>query len=417
MQLLGFLLVMVYPMLLVPGTQARPHSFTSRSEELIAPKVMIISMWSPEADVWYDRLPDSGLGNLTSSCYHSPGLSMLFPSTCCIEGGAICLQTVGEGEINSAASLMALVLSPRFDLSKTYFLLAGIAGVNPKHGTLGTVALAHYSVQVALQYEIDPRSLPSNFPTGYISYGRNQPHEYPFITYGTEVFELNARLQDEAYDLASKAELSDADGPRQYRSLYVRMGESYMAASQPPSVVRCDTATSDVYYSGSRLSEAFENTTSVWTNGTGIYCMSAQEDNALLEVLVRAAIEKLVDFERVIVLRSGSNFDRAPLNRSDLEHLTDSQQNGFSIAIDNIYNVGVKIVEGIVENWDCKFKGGVKAENYVGDIFGSLGGEPDFGFGSLTRGERVAPDGKDTTLAMKEMDRRKILTQKSLRKV
>lgn len=359
---------------------------------------------------------------------------MLFPSTCCIEGGAICLQTVGEGEINSAASLMALVLSPRFDFSKTYFLLAGIAGVNPKHGTLGTVALAHYSVQVALQYEIDPRSLPSSFPTGYISYGRNQPHEYPFITYGTEVFELNARLQDEAYDLASKAELSDADGPRQYRSLYVRMGESYMAASRPPSVVKCDTATSDVYYSGSRLSEAFENTTSVWTNGTGVYCMSAQEDNALLEVLVRAAIEKLVDFERVIVLRSGmtldvilrgnvllitsgSNFDRAPLNRSDLEHLTDSQQNGFSIAIDNIYNAGVKIVEGVVENWDCKFKDGVKADNYVGDIFGSLGGEPDFGFGSLTRGERVAPDGKDTTLAMKEMDRRKVLTQKSLRKV
>ncbi|WAO93603.1 Hypothetical protein NCS54_01115400 [Fusarium falciforme] len=417
MQLLGFLLAMAYPMFLVPGTQALPHSFTSRSKELIAPKVMIISMWSPEADVWYDRLPDSSLGNLTSSCYHSPGLSMLFPSTCCIKGGAICLQTVGEGEINSAASLMALVLSPRFDLSRTYFLLAGIAGVNPKHGTLGTVALAHYSVQVALQYEIDPRSLPSNFPTGYISYGRNQPHEYPFITYGTEVFELNARLQDEAYDLASKAELSDADGPRQYRSLYVRMGESYMAASRPPSVVKCDTATSDVYYSGSRLSEAFENTTSVWTNGTGVYCMSAQEDNALLEVLVRAAIEKLVDFERVIVLRSGSNFDRAPLNRSDLEHLTDSQQNGFSIAIDNIYNAGVKIVEGIVENWDCKFKGGVKADNYVGDIFGSLGGEPDFGFGSLTCGERVAPDGKDTTLAMKEMDRRKILTQKSLRKV
>jgi hypothetical protein len=113
----------------------------------------------------------------------------------------------------------------------------------------------------------------------------------------------------------------------------------------------------------------------------------------------------------------GSNFDRAPLNRSDLEHLTDSQQNGFSIAIDNIYNAGVKIVEGIVENWDCKFKDGVKADNYVGDIFGSLGGEPDFGFGSLTRGERVAPDGKDTTLAMKEMDRRKVLTQKSLRKV
>lgn len=43
MQLLGFLAI-AYSMSLVPGTQARPHSFTARSEELIAPKVMIISM-------------------------------------------------------------------------------------------------------------------------------------------------------------------------------------------------------------------------------------------------------------------------------------------------------------------------------------------------------------------------------------
>ncbi|KAM5350588.1 hypothetical protein ACJ41O_007093 [Fusarium nematophilum] len=312
---------------------------------------------------------------------------------------------------------MALVLSPLFDLRQTYFLLAGIAGVNPKYGTLGSVALARYCVQVALQYEIDPRSLPSEWPTGYISYGRNQPHEYPFITYGTEVFELNARLQDAAYDLASKAELTDADGPKQYRALYSRMGESYRDGSRPPSVIKCDTATSDVYYSGSRLSEAFENTTRVWTNGTGVYCMSAQEDNATLEVLVRAAIEKFVDFERVMVLRTGSNFDRPPLGRTDLEHLTDAQQNGFTIAIDNIFNAGVEITKGIIEGWNCTFKDGVKANNYVGDIFGSLGGEPDFGFGSITRGERVAPKGRDTGLAMREMDRRQMLSQKALGKI
>ncbi|KAJ4246603.1 hypothetical protein NW762_013545 [Fusarium torreyae] len=342
---------------------------------------------------------------------------MLFPCATCTENGDICHLIIGEGEVNSAASLMALVLSPKFDLSNTYFLIAGIAGVNPKYGTLGTVALARYSIQVALQYEIDSRSLPANWPTGYISYGRDQPHEYPFITYGTEVFELNAELQDTAYKLASKAELSDANGPKQYRALYGRMGESYKSATQPPSVVKCDTATSDVYYSGSRLSESFENTTRVWTNGTGIYCMSAQEDNAILEVLVRAAIEKIVDFSRIMIMRTGSNFDRPPPDWSDLEHLTNAKQNGFSIAIDNIFNAGVEIVKGIIDDWDSKFKDGMKAENYVGDIFGSLGGEPDFGFGSLTRGERIAPNCRKSDLAVREMDRRRILTQKSLRKI
>lgn len=232
---------------------------------------------------------------------------MLFPRARCTADGSICQLTLGEGEINSAATLMALVLSQKFDLKETYFLIAGIAGVNPRHGTLGSVALARYAVQVALQYEIDARSIPFDWPTGYIAYGREYPHEYPVITYGTEVFELNAELQDIAYTLASKANLTDSEGPRSYRTLYEDAAHMYEMATLPPSVLKCDSATSDVYYSGKILSEAFENTTEVWTNGTGVYCMSAQEDNAVLEVFVRAAIEKLVDFGRIIVLRTGKS--------------------------------------------------------------------------------------------------------------
>ncbi|KAF7543874.1 hypothetical protein G7Z17_g10387 [Cylindrodendrum hubeiense] len=402
---------------LMPHVTARPSPSNSSRADPVAPKVMILSMWSPEGQIWHDQLPGSGLGNLTSRSIHSPGFSMLFPRAFCTEDGAICQLTLGEGEINSAATLMALVLSPKFNLGQTYFLLAGIAGVNPRYGTLGTVALARYAVQVALQYEIDPRSLPSEWSTGYIAYGRNQPHEYPFITYGTEVFELNAELQDTAYKLASRATLRDAEGPRSYRNLYKPLGESYRMASQPPTVIKCDTATSDVYYSGSRLSEAFENTTSVWTNGTGSYCMSAQEDNATLEVLIRAAIEKLLDFGRVIVLRTGSNFDRPPPGRSDLEHLTDAQQNGFSIAIDNIFLAGSLIIKGIIEDWDCTFREGISTENYIGDIFGSLGGKPDFGFGSITNEERVAPGGINGNLATREMDRRKQFSGKPPSKI
>jgi purine nucleoside permease len=230
---------------------------------------------------------------------------MLFPRVFCTQAGTVCQLTLGEGEINSAVSMTALILSSRFNLTQTYFLLAGIAGVNPRYATIGSVALARYAVQVALQYEIDPRSLPGDWPTGYIPYGRAHPFEYPCITYGTEVFELNANLRDAAYRFAQRARLRDDEKPRRYRVLYNDMGTSYRMAVRPPSVVKCDSATSDVYYSGARLAQAFENTTSLWTNGTGIYCMSAQEDNATLEVLVRAAIEGLVDFSRIIAMRTG----------------------------------------------------------------------------------------------------------------
>ncbi|KAH6877172.1 purine nucleoside permease-domain-containing protein [Thelonectria olida] len=400
-----------------PFSESPKITMQERQHSVIAPKVMIISMWSPEAQVWHDRLPSSGLGNLTSRSVHSAGFSMLFPIAFCTQTGDICQVTVGEGEINSAATLMALVLSPMFNLRQTYFLVAGIAGINPRYGTLGTVALARYSVQVTLQYEIDPRSLPSEWSTGYIAYGRNEPLEYPFITYGTEVFELNANLRDKAHSLASKATLKDESGPRQYRNLYKSMEDTYKMALEPPGVIKCDTATSDVYYSGKRLSEAFEDTVSVWTNGTGTYCMSAQEDNAILEVLVRSSIEKLTDFERVMVLRTGCNFDRPPPLRSDLEHLTATQQNGFSISVENIYLAGSRIIKGIIDDWNCTYKDGVAAENYVGDIFGSLGGQPDFGYGSITNEGRVAPGGVDQDLAAREMNRRKLLTNKPASKV
>ncbi|KAI9152017.1 Purine nucleoside permease [Paramyrothecium foliicola] len=384
-----------------------------RQSEAIAPKIMIVSMWAPEAQVWHDRFPQSGLGDLTAVSISSVGLSMLYPQVFCTEVGNVCQVTLGEGEINAAASVMALVLSAKFDFRSTYFLIAGIAGVNPQYGTLGGVAFSRFAVQVALQYEVDPRDLPPEWSTGYIAYGRDRPLEYPSITYGTEVFEVNANLRDIAHSFASEAELVDADSPRQYRSRYRALGDSYSKAVAPPAVMKCDSATSDVYYSGNRLSQAFEDILSLWTNGSGTYCMTAQEDNATLEVLVRAAIEKLVDFSRVIIMRSGeskygqqplflpgssltcalgSNFDRPPPDASDLQHLTRVDQNGFSIAIENLFHAGIAVVGGILKGWDCRFKAGVAPNNYIGDIFGSLGGQPDFGLGSITNGQQINPN-------------------------
>ncbi|KAK4236666.1 purine nucleoside permease [Achaetomium macrosporum] len=334
------------------------------------------AIFAPEAQIWYDNLPNSNLGDLLALNISVPGLSI----------GTICQVTTGESEINAAASITALALSPTFDLRKTYFLIAGIAGVNPKQATLGGVALARYAVQVALQHEFDAREMPEDFATGYVWYDTKGPYQYPTILYGTEVMEVNEALRGAAFDYAVQAKLADNEEAVAYRARYEPAGTDYAAAMKEPSVVKCDTATSDVYYSGTLLSEAFENVTRVWTNGTGVYCMTAQEDNATLEVLVRMAIRGIVDFARVLVMRTGSNFDRPPPNVTAYEHLLVLQQNGFPIAIDNIFRAGVEIVKGILADWDRVFDKGIKPTNYIGDIFGSLGGEPDFGPGSRTDG-------------------------------
>ncbi|EFX03883.1 purine nucleoside permease [Grosmannia clavigera kw1407] len=384
----------------------------------IAPKVMIVSLFHPEAAIWYSNLPSSGLGNLMDVNITAPGLSMLFPHVHCVADHSICQMTTGESEINAASTVMAAVLSGKFDLTETYFMIAGIGGVNPKYSTLGGVALARYSVQVALQYEFDAREMPANWSTGYFGYGTEEPDVYPGNQYGTEVLEVSETLRDIAFGYASKANLTDDPIAAEYRARYAAAADGiYTAGTAVPSVVKCDTATSDVYYSGTILGEAFENVTKVWTNGTGEYCMTAQEDSAVLEVLVRLAIEGMVDFKRVILMRTGSDFDRPPPGITAFANLVTVDQNGFEIAIKNIYNAGIEIVKGILKNWDCTFKEGVTPTNYVGDIFGSLGGEPDFGPGSLTGGIGYLPGGRsgDLTKRSTKLTRRTATTKRAKR--
>lgn len=289
----------------------------------------------------------------------------------------------GESEINAATTITSLAFSELFNLQQTYFFIGGIAGINPEVATTGSVTFARFAIQVALQYELDAREIPSNWSTGYWGQGAYAPGQYPESIYGTEVFELNANLRSKAVAFARQATLADSAQAQAYRANYLRgNGASiYQAGAAPPAVVECDVATSDVYYSGDLLSQAFDNTTRLWTNGTGTYCSTAQEDNASLEALVRAALHQRVDFARVIVMRTASDFDRPYPGEDPAYHLLYADQDGFDISVENIYRAGVRVVQGILGEWEETFAKGVKPDNYIGDIFGTLGGNPNFGPG------------------------------------
>ncbi|KAB2580800.1 Purine nucleoside permease [Lasiodiplodia theobromae] len=336
-------------------------------------------MFDPEAEVWWG-IPEF---DLLARNVSVTGFSPLFPEAHCTADGDICQLITGEGEINAAVTVTALFTSGLFDLTSTYFLVAGIAGISPEVGTLGGVTFARFAVQVALQYEFDAREVPQNWSTGYIPQGSKLPNEYPGEIYGTEAFEVNVALRDLALNFAKDVVLNDSDTAVAYRANYAKSeNDLYAAGAAPPGVVACDTATSDVYWSGTLLGEAFAEYTAVVTNGTGVYCTTQQEDNATLEALVRAARAGLLDFARIIIMRTASDFDRPYPGQPSLANLLEVDQGAFAPAIQNIYRAGVKVVEGIVGGWNSTFAAGVKAENYVGDIFGTLGGEPDFGPGS-----------------------------------
>ena len=96
--------------------------------EVIAPKVMVIAMFDAEAKPWQDNLD-------LSTKVQVPGLPEGADEVAC--NADLCQMTTTMGFANAAASTMALALSDKFDLTRTYFIIAGIAGVDPRNGTLG----------------------------------------------------------------------------------------------------------------------------------------------------------------------------------------------------------------------------------------------------------------------------------------
>ena len=284
--------------------------------------------------------------------------------------------------INAALTISALTSSTVFDLSKTYFMLSGIAGVNPKVATIGAVAFAKFAVQIDLQVEFDGREIPSTWSTGYVPMGASSRESYPTTIYGSEVFELNDDLRQVAISFARTVSLEDSADAAKNRALYSDSpGDVYHAATLDPSIVEGDVTTGNVFFHGDLLCEGFEKVVKLYTSGKAEYYMTAQEDTAIIAALLRAAIRKQVDFSRIILMRAGSNFDRSYSRSKPPSIPFTIDHGGFAPACRNLYLSGIKVVEGILEGWSTKFEKGVEAKNYIGDVFGSLGGVPDFGPG------------------------------------
>ncbi|KAJ7106516.1 purine nucleoside permease-domain-containing protein [Mycena epipterygia] len=122
------------------------------------------------------------------------------------------------------------------------------------------------------------------------------------------------------------------------------------AATSPPAIILCDTACSDTWWTGTLLGEAFENTTTLFTNGTEVYCTTEQEDSATLNALMWGAMAKLVDFLRIIVMRSASDFDRPSPGETAAANLLEATP-GVQPSILNLKIAGVQVVQAIRSEW------------------------------------------------------------------
>jgi len=256
----------------------------------------------------------------------------------------------GVGTAKAAASVMALGLDSRFDLRKAYWIVAGIGGGDPTDVSLGSAVWADYVVDGDLAFEIDGRQIPANWTTGYIPLRKGTPYEQPAVADYGEVYLLNPGLVEWALRLTEPVMLPDSDSLRKFRSRF----QGFPNALRPPFVTRGATLSAGTFWHGSKLDDWANAWTRYYTSGKGNYMVAAMEDSGTLQALTFLSRAGRADLQRVLVLRTISNYDREPPGTSVVESLKEMVAGNYSAYMPSLEAaeiVGDKVVRDIVEHW------------------------------------------------------------------
>jgi len=259
----------------------------------------------------------------------------------------------GIGTAKSAASIMALGMDERFDLSKAYWVVAGIAGVDPEDASVGSAAWAEWLIDGDLSHEIDSREAPEDWTTGYIPLRLAEPYEQPLPERNEgSYYRLDPELVEWAYQFTKDVPLSDNEEISEMRAQYV----NYPNAQKPPFVLKGDHLAAMTYWHGKVLNQWANQWTEYWTQGQGNYVTSAMEDTGTAQSLEFLDKAGKVDKERFLVLRTASNYTMQYQGLTAAESLAGEKLTGkgysaYIPALESAYRVGSKVVLELAENW------------------------------------------------------------------
>jgi purine nucleoside permease len=312
-------------------------------------KVVVVAMFEPGEDtgdipgefqLWVERERLDQIFPMAAG-YHHVRLN---------RDGVLGMLT-GVGTAKAAASVMALGLDTRFDLSKAYWLVAGIGGGDPADVSLGSAVWADHVIDGDLAFEIDSREIPPDWPTGYVPLRKATPYEQPVRNDNEgEIYALNPQLVNWAFHLTQNVPLADADSMRGARARFT----GFPNAMKPPFVAEGDIISGSTFWHGARMDEWANAWTRYYTAGKGNYMIAAMEDTGTLQALTFLQQAKRIDLQRVLVLRTVSNYDRQPPGSSAAESLKDLASGHYSAympALEAAQRVGDKVVRDIVEHW------------------------------------------------------------------
>ena len=322
------------------------------ADAILRPKVVVVAMFELGADTgdtpgelqfWVEREKLDRVIPLPAA-HH--------PVRANADGSVIGIVT-GVGNSNAAASIMALGLDPRFDLSHSYWLIAGIAGLDPADASVGSAVWTDYAVEGDLGHEIDAREIPADWKTGYIPLRKKKPYELPLLSAAERAdncYQLNPGLLHWAYALTKDTPLVENAGVREFRARY----SDHPKALQPPSVLIGSTLASSTYWHGKLLDAWANDWVDYYTEGRGNFMTTAMEDTGTLHALTNLTRAGRADVNRVLLLRTASNYDQQPPGLTAAESLGGEKIGHYSAYLPSLeaaYAVGSRVVHALVDGW------------------------------------------------------------------
>ncbi|MCJ2184436.1 purine nucleoside permease [Novosphingobium sp. 1949] len=260
-------------------------------------------------------------------------------------------MVTGVGTAKSSAATMALGLDPRFDLAHSYWIVAGIAGIDPHDATIGSVAFARYAVDGDLAHEIDPREIPKDWKYGYFPRGTQGPNDTTTkVEPSGELFTINPSLERWAFNLTKTITLPDRPEIAKERLTFT----GYPNAQKPPVVMEGDTLSAMTFWHGKRMTDWANDWVKYWTKGKGEFVTSAMEDTGVMQAMTYLDAAGRADRDRVLVIRAGSNFTMPPPGTDAASYLLRENEGyaGLEAAVENVYTVGSAVVDELLAHWD-----------------------------------------------------------------
>lgn len=233
---------------------AAAASFPTDGSEVIVPHLVVVTAMHSELERWIDRLP---LGQTLSS-------ELWWNGTLGILG-----MVTGEGMRRAAISTTALGYDNRFDVRSSYWMFAGIAGVDPDAGSIGSAFWAEAIIHADAGNMFDAREIPASFNGTTIlpsnrdfPFGAPPPTDAEIGSQGGIVYDISI-LADYAYNVTRSIMLPDDASLLAIRAQYAEGTPARM----PPSVRLGNVVSSNLFWAVSTFVFRSLQCSAMWVVG------------------------------------------------------------------------------------------------------------------------------------------------------